>query len=109
MAARRLGPCKGSGCAWWGDFFQRTGALTEKPNGFAEYQRQNCRECDKPTCMVSRFRLRFASWEGRRGWVTSGAFLLGWSGAVGAAPLRSKGEFARECRLLVGLYEMLRL
>jgi hypothetical protein len=41
--------------------------------------------------------------------VTSSAFLLGWGGAVGAASLRSRGEFARECRLLVGLYKMLRL
>jgi len=46
-----------------------------------EYQGRNCRECDKPTCMVSRFRLSVCSWEGRRGWVTGGAFRLG-DGAV---------------------------
>ena len=32
-------------------------AFAEKPNGSAEYQPQNCRECDKPTCVASRFRL----------------------------------------------------
>ena len=97
----RLGPCRGAGCVWLEDTKR---ALTEKPNGSVEYQGRNCRECDKPTCMVSRFRLSVCSWEGRRGRVTGGAFLLGWSGAVGAAPLRSSGEFARKCRLLAGLY-----
>ena len=36
---------------------------------------------------------------------------LSWerSGAVGAAPLLSSGEFARKGRLLAGLYQMLRV
>jgi hypothetical protein len=48
-------------------------------------------------------------WEGRRGWATSGAFLLGWSGAVWGCTAPIQGEFAQEFRLLAGLYERLRL
>ena len=47
----------GAPAAWLEDTPHRNDALTEKPNGSAEYQRQNCRECDKPTCVASRFRL----------------------------------------------------
>ena len=102
----RLGPCRGAGCAWSEDTKR---ALTEKPNGFAEYQRQNCRECDKPTCMVSRFRLSDCSWEGeaRLGdWrrIPLGMERCGWGCT---APIQA--EFARKCRLLAGLYQMLRV